>query len=260
MRLDGLSRRQLLGWLAALPLSPLLPSAAWAIGPGAKVRLAQLLYRGGRPQPRASALGRLAWEVEKRTSVDVALEPLQLRINDKELFRHPFLYMGGDMAFSPWSTDEVSRLRRYLIHGGFLLVDSAEARAGGPMDRGVRQLLAEVFPKAPLTRLPTDHTVARSFYLLQRPVGRVATVPHLEGITVHGRTLAVYCQNDLAGAWARDNFGQWEHSVYPGGSRQRELAMRWGVNLVMYALCVDYKADQVHIPFILKRRRWRIAP
>ena len=256
----SLTRRRLLGCLAAFPFSPLLPWAAQAIGPGSKVRLAQLLYSGGRPVPRPSALDRLAWEVEKRTSVDVALEPLQLRITNRELFRHPFLYLGGDSAFQRWSAEDLARLRRYLIHGGFLLVDSAEARPGGPFDLSVRQLVGELFPKTPLARLKAEHTVARSFYLLQRPVGRVATVPHLEGITRHGRTLLVYSQNDLAGAWARDNFGQWEHSVYPGGARQRELAMRWGVNLVMYALCVDYKADQVHIPFILKRRRWRVSP
>ena len=51
---------------------------------------------------------------------------------------------------------------------------------------------------------------------------------------------------------------KWEHGVYPRGDRQRELAIRRGVNIVMYALCVEYKADQVHIPFILKRRPWRV--
>ena len=107
------SRRQALKWLAALPFSPLLPSVAHAIGPGAKVRLAQLLYRGGRSVPRASSLGRLAWEVEKRTAVDVALDPVQMRITDRDLFRHPFLYLGGDSQFSPWSAEEVARLREH---------------------------------------------------------------------------------------------------------------------------------------------------
>ena len=55
----------------------------------------------------------------------------------------------------------------------------------------------------------------------------------------------------------RDNYGTWEHECYPGGERQRELAFRLGVNLVMYALCLDYKTDQVHVPFIMKRRRWK---
>ena len=72
-----------------------------------------------------------------------------------------------------------------------------------------------------------------------------------------GRLVIVYSQNDLAGAWARDNFGQWEHEVYPGGDGQREMAFRLGINLAMYALCLDYKTDQVHVPFILRRRVWQ---
>ena len=43
-----------------------------------------------------------------------------------------------------------------------------------------------------------------------------------------------------------------------GGERQREMAFRLGINLAMYALCLDYKADQVHVPFILKKRRWKV--
>ncbi len=38
-----------------------------------------------------------------------------------------------------------------------------------------------------------------------------------------------------------------------GGARQRELSLRFGVNLVMVALTGNYKADQVHIPALLER-------
>jgi len=61
----------------------------------------------------------------------------------------------------------------------------------------------------------------------------------------------------MGGAWARDNFGAWEHEVIPGGESQREMAFRLGINLAMYALCLDYKTDQVHVPFILRRRQWQ---
>ena len=54
-------------------------------------------------------------------------------------------------------------------------------------------------------------------------------------------------------AWAVDTTGRPLYAVVPGGERQRELAYRVGVNLVMYALTGNYKADQVHIPFILER-------
>ena len=65
----------------------------------------------------------------------------------------------------------------------------------------------------------------------------------------------LYSGNDLIGAYAKDSLGAWEMEVTPGGDTQREKAIRLGVNLAMYALCLDYKEDQVHIPFIMKRRR-----
>ena len=75
--------------------------------------------------------------------------------------------------------------------------------------------------------------------------------------TVGGRAAVIYSRHALGGAWARDDLGNPEYPVTPGGAPQREEAIRLGVNLVMYALCLDYKADQVHVPFIMKRRRWR---
>ena len=82
----------------------------------------------------------------------------------------------------------------------------------------------------------------------------------LEGVTVGDRVALLYSRHDLGGAWARDNLGTWEHSVVPGGEAQRERAIRLGVNVVMYALCLDYKDDQVHAPFIMRRRSGGWAP
>ena len=59
--------------------------------------------------------------------------------------------------------------------------------------------------------------------------------------------------NDYAAAWARDREGRALYAVVPGGERQREMAERFGVNLVMYALTGNYKADQVHVPALLER-------
>ena len=56
---------------------------------------------------------------------------------------------------------------------------------------------------------------------------------------------------------ARDGFGRWEYSVVPGDDEQRELCFRFAVNLVMYALCLDYKTEQAHIDFIMRTRRAR---
>ena len=60
-------------------------------------------------------------------------------------------------------------------------------------------------------------------------------------------------RHDWAAAWARDAAGRPLFAVEPGGDLQREMAFRFGVNLVMYALTGNYKADQVHVPAILER-------
>ena len=97
--------------------------------------------------------------------------------------------------------------------------------------------------------------VFKSFYLLDAAPGRLLTSPHLEAVTLGKRAAVIYSQNDLAGAWARDEGGSYAFEVSPGGERQRELAFRVGINLSMYALCLDYKDDAVHLEHILSKRR-----
>lgn len=240
--------------LLAAALAPhAMPATARALGESSLLDVRAVDYAGGNPRPRETAPRRLAWEVRKRTSIDTRLEPTRARLDDPSIFETPFLYWSGDAAFPALSEREVAGLRRFLGFGGFVLVDDASEGDGG-FDASIRRELARAMPDAPLARLPASHTVFRSFYLLERPVGRVAGPDHLEGITLGDRVALVYSRHDLGGAWARDNLGTWEHSVTPGGEAQRERAIRLGVNLAMYALCLDYKDDQVHAPFIMRRR------
>ncbi len=250
-------RGLLLGLGAAALLRP--TKNARALGESSRFRIAELRLPGLGSSPRPRALARLLWEIDKRTSIDVGLERVELRLGDDTLFHHPLLYLAGDRAFPLPPPRELERLRRYLALGGLLLVDSAEGRIGGPFDTSARALLAAAAPAgaAPLAPLPADHVIFQSFYLVEAPTGRLALSPELEAIEHDGRVVAVHTQNDLGGAWARDDFGAWEHECHPGGERQRELAFRLGINLAMVALCLDYKTDQVHVPFLLKRRRWK---
>jgi hypothetical protein len=219
------------------------------------VRIGQLVH-DGTWNPRPTALKRLAWEVEKRTSVEMRPDAAEVRLGDAEMRRHPLLYLAGEGAFAPPRDQDAARLRRHIDLGGMLILDSADGRAGGPFDRSARALVDALFPGEGLRRLEDDHVVFKSFYLLDTAPGRVAAGP-LEALSREGRACVVYSPNDLGGAWARDAFGEWEHEVVPGGEGQRERAFRTGINLVLYALCLDYKSDQVHIPWILKRRQWR---
>jgi hypothetical protein len=235
---------------------------AHAIGPGSKFKFGQLQLGGrGDLGPRPGALRRLAWEIEKRTSVDVQRDPVLVAPTSEALHETPFLYLAGEREVDLPSGAGIEALRRFLTFGGFLVIDSAEGSTDGAFDGSVRKLISAIFPPVGATKglevVPSDHVVYKSFYLLDRPLGRLAIAPVMEAVFRDGRIVAAYVANDLGGAWARDDFGNYDFPCEPGGERQRELAFRMGVNLVMYALCLDYKADQVHVPFIMKRRRWK---
>ena len=109
----------------------------------------------------------------------------------------------------------------------------------------------------PLVPVPQDHVLAKAFYLMQTFPGRYANgrlwVDLRPGGVNDGVSSIIIGSNDWAAAWAMDEQARPLAAVIPGGARQRELAYRFGVNLVMYTLTGNYKADQVHVPFILER-------
>jgi hypothetical protein len=228
-----------------------------AVGERTSVEMRILSYAGGNPSPRPSAVKRLMWEVRQRTSVETKLEAERVRFSEASVFEGPLLYFSGDRAFPLFSEAEVQGFRRFVDFGGAVIIDDAAPDEGG-FDSSVRREIARAFGGQALQRLPNSHVLFRSFYLVQHPVGRVDGPDYLEAVERGGRAAVVYSRHDLGGAYERDNLGNYTHPVTPGAERQREMAFRLGVNLVLYALCLDYKDDQVHAPFIM--RRWAGRP
>lgn len=114
----------------------------------------------------------------------------------------------------------------------------------------------------PLAPVPDEHVLTRAFYLIDTYPGRYAggqlwvEAPSEDGSSSAGRdgvSPVLIGSNDFAAAWATDDAGRPLAAVVPGGARQREIANRFGVNLVMYVLTGNYKSDQVHIPALLER-------
>ncbi|HKQ31673.1 MAG TPA: DUF4159 domain-containing protein [Thermodesulfobacteriota bacterium] len=232
---------------AALPLL--------SIYEGSKFRFTQLEYNGAW-DPRPRDYKRLMSALELRTSVIASYDRKTLRLSDTDLFNFPFLYIAGDESFEPFAEEERRRLRKYLKLGGTLLIDDASGAEVSPFDSQIREELKRILPENPLSRLPQDHVVYKSFYLLYSASGRVIISPYLEGVTFadEDRTAVFYSRNDLGGAWSEDEFGKWEFECLPGGESQRELAFRLGINLILYALTGNYKEDQIHVPFIKRRQ------
>ena len=146
-----------------------------------------------------------------------------------------------------------ARLERHLRFGGTLVVDAPSA--ADPFWETSKKELATILGGATVRPLDAEHVIFKSFYLLDGAVGRVVDDKHLYGIDIGGRAAVIFSSNDLCGALERDRFGTWRFDCEPDGEAQREMSFRLATNLLMYATCLDYKADQVHIPFIMKKKR-----
>ncbi|MFQ5449764.1 MAG: DUF4159 domain-containing protein [Nitrospinaceae bacterium] len=231
----------------------LFPREVW--GSDSRLTIPLIQYRGGNHNPRPGALRSLLGQLARRTSIEVNREPIEIRLTDPKLYQYPLLYMAGNAAFEPFSEQELRILRHFLSFGGFLWIDDGSSKIHSEFDASVRKMISRLFPKIPLQKVPRDHSIYRSFYLIDRAAGRVILNPFLEGISVKGRTVLVYSTNDMGGALARNKLGYWNYDIIAGGPRQRQWSIRLAVNIVMYSLTLDYKKDMVHLPIILERLR-----
>ena len=204
---------------------------------------------------RATAPARWSSELVARTSAPARLAPSTVRADEPALVAEPFAIWGGEGDVPPLTDREVGGLRRFIALGGLLFVDDF-APDSGAFGRAARRELARVVPEgSPIAIGAEDHVVFKSFYLLRRAVGRVEGPPKLEAIIRGGTAQVIYSSHDLMGALARAAGGVAPLAVTPGGEGQRERAVRLAVNLAMYVLCSNYKDDQVHAPFLMRRRK-----
>jgi hypothetical protein len=211
--------------------------------------------------PRSSVPGRGSGDLAHHTSAPARLVPGQVAADEPKLLAEPFVVWAGESDLPPLSTPEITGLRRFLDLGGVLLVDDSDP-ARGAFGRAARREMLRVLPESPLARLTAraggealkEHVIFKSYYLIDRPVGRVEGPPYVEAI-MRGRDAEVlFLSHDLLGALARAPEGGWRFPTEPGGTEQREYAVRFAVNIAMYVLCSNYKDDQVHAQALMRRR------
>lgn len=198
----------------------------------------------------------------RRTAVDAG-PPAGVDVERDELAFFPLLYWPVVAQVPRPSDQALARVKRYLAEGGMILFDTREAdyigpAGGGPAAARLRDILRPLdLPR--LSRVPPDHVLTKAFYLLQEFPGRVTGAPvWVEAPDARdndGVSSVIVGAHDWASAWALDAQGRAMFAAVPGGEGQREMAVRFGVNLVMYALTGNYKADQVHVDAILERLR-----
>lgn len=216
----------------------------------------RLLSTAGTPAldaERESALGRWSWELVSRTSAPARLIVDKVRADDPLLASEPFCVWAGGSAVGPLVKSERRALRTFFEMGGVMFVDDT-APERGEFGRTVREQLTSVLPEVPVMQLPAAHVVFKSYYLVDRPIGRVQGPEHLDAM-IRGRQVQVLLSShDLLGALARRG-ETWSFPLESGDDpRLRQQAVRLAVNIAMYVLCSDYKDDQVHAEELMRRR------
>ncbi|MCX4241386.1 DUF4159 domain-containing protein [Paraliomyxa miuraensis] len=220
------------------------------------IDLPQLRYEGNW-NPRPGAMRVLARELRLRTRLEPALEPGEVAADADALFSTPFLYVAGEGELPPLPPGGEEALRRFIDLGGLILFDAADGGTDPGFVRDVKALLQRIAPASEVAPVGRDHVLYRSFYLVDAPMGRTRTHDHVLGVQDEGRLRALVMRNDLGGALAETNDGLPAYPCTPGGNVQREWAVRFGVNVLLYATCTDYKADRAHVETLLRSRRWR---
>ena len=203
-------------------------------------------------------------------------DPVGLDIAHDELAFFPLIYWPISPNAPKPSAQALARIDAYMKQGGTVLFDTRDAVMAPPGPGGetrsagmaaLRTILASLdIPE--LEPISRDHVLTKTFYLLRDFPGRfnsgqlwVEAMPADSDAEEDKRparggdgvSSIIITSNDLAGAWAMRSDGQPMLPMAPGEPRQREFAFRAGVNIVMYTLTGNYKADQVHIPALLER-------
>ncbi len=202
----------------------------------------------------------LARVVSLRTSIRVSgVEGVDPEVDP--LHFYPFLYWPMTEAQRGLSLTAAEALQNYSARGGMIVFDTRDLQFGdiGGQKLGETRLrdLTQSLQVPVLTPVASGHILTKSFYLLDSFPGAYAGgqvwVEKEPNPNYDGVTSVVIGGNHWAAAWSDDARDRARYPVTPGGEQQREMAYRFGVNLVMVALAGNYKADQVHVPFILER-------
>ena len=208
-----------------------------------------------------------------RTSVEPAA-PVGLDLERDMLMFYPLLYWPITAGQPTPSLKAYRKLNAFLQSGGMIVFDTRDgdiAGFGTSSSNSLRlQKITYGIDIPALEPMPQDHVLTRAFYLLQDFPGRYTqrdiwveaapqAVEKAAGMPFRnlndGVSPVIIGGNDWAAAWAVDAQGKQMFPIGRNASdrRQRELAYRFGINLVMHVLTGNYKSDQVHVPALLDR-------
>ncbi|MGM0568263.1 MAG: DUF4159 domain-containing protein [Elusimicrobiota bacterium] len=218
-------------------------------GQGSLFVFSQLKFPGNW-DPYSGVFNQIHHYLVNTTSLRVKKERRIVSLKDEMLFYSPFLVLTGRGHYPAFSEEEILNLRRYIQGGGLLLVDTA---GDDSFSASVSRTLERAFPRKSFSRIPDDHAVFRSFYLVEYVSGLNIKKPYLEAMEVDGRYAVIKSENDIFGIWERDRMGNFLNKPSPGKPGQRKEAIKLSLNIAVFSLTGTYKNDPVHQPDIKRK-------
>jgi len=227
----------------------ILPVNIYSEGQGSFFVFSQLKFSGNW-DPHPTAYTQIYYYLSNTTSLRIKPERRVITADDKALFYSPFLLFTGRGSYPEFTEHQIINLRRYIEGGGIILIDTAGDKE---FLKCADITVKRIFPKKRYEKIPEDHAIFRSFYLIDYVSGTTIKFPYLEGITVSSRIAIIKSNNDIIGVWPRDSLGNWKNNLRPDKYGQRMEAIKLTLNILMYSVCGTYKNDPVHLPFINKK-------
>ena len=224
-----------------------------ALAASLETRLAYVITGDGAiDEVSRAGLSGLSLVVKNRTAAELG-DPVGVNLVEDDLVFYPLLYWPLSEGQAMPSAATAAKIVEYLQAGGTILFDSRD-------NDGTTAFMRELARRLnipPLQPIGPNHVLTRTFYLMREFPGRwtgdTLWVERAGERINDGVSPVIAGSHDWAAAWALGENGQPMFPVVPGGPRQRELAYRFGINLVMYTLTGNYKGDQVHVPAIIER-------
>ena len=196
--------------------------------------------------------------------------PMGIDLESDTLSLYPLIYWPMPSTGQSPSQAALARLETYMRNGGLVIFDTRDAASNFNTTPSAETLFLQSLLSGlsvpPLEEIPANHVLMRSFYLLQMMPGRYGTgKTWVEALPPEsdqrdaparasdGVSPLIITSNDWASAWAVNQSGRALYPIETAMPRQREMALRTGVNLVVYSLTGNYKADQIHVPALLER-------
>lgn len=222
----------------------------------------QLQYRGSKVEANnqpgwnclPQAMMNLADYINSKTNVKVTLKG-SVRLDAKELYSIPILFMIGYSAEPIYTKEEAKNLGKYLREGGFLFIDDAFAYESASFNQKSRQLIKDALGfDAVFEKLSASHPLFRAWEDFNnvpagddniRPNGMSLSSPnpaqllkpvaerykYIEGVFLNGRLAVILSSKGYSRAWA-----DWlKNPSSFGGPQDNTRQLQFGLNIIVFS-------------------------